>query len=786
MIRRLLTASAVTVLLLTSVAAWASPKPPDLPLQEQVPVPPMMDTEMPLTIEVVPLLPQACPVAEAPVHKGCPFGFRRPTKCVGVGNTVSAGPTCIVTVSVGVGCRAGAALLKPLPTGGVTGGGVFFIYPPAAQGEEASEPPAPKTEPKKEEPQSQCPYLRCPRENRSSVVAPDDPILKETVARQFEKLEKAEILLRRGEMLRKEGKLREAMDCFDEVIRLCPGTHCAAAAAAAKEETFDEWLESVNSGCGCIRIRLRPKATAVAWTGKQITAAMCAAQEQIEVACLLQRFNACLKEGRYHAAERAALEVLAVDSTCSAAQAALAIAHRQIEKKKAAGMKQKEHAIEETLKRPISVNYNMTPLREILNDIRDSHNINIHVDAAALEEEGISLDRPVSMKLEEVTLKSALNLMLHDVHLTWVIKDGVLVVTTEKCARGKLMTRVYAVADLLEAGEDSESVMKLITSAIAPGTWAERGGPATIDFFPMGKALVVNQTADCHEEIADLLQAVRRLHEDHRVEQSVSIEVGCLLKACYLALSEGRVEKAKQMAREAHALDQRVMAHSMVRDLLTEPSCTHFFPVMPKCEEPKSVCPAWLPTPHFGEEQRYPVRRMSWWRHHVRFSGEENCEPPSSSWPSWMPGWLWDWRDEGGDDVPLHVTLPPVDFRVPAAFDALLQGAWNRKPVLLLAIDEEQELRSEPKPEPDLEFELEVPNLDLSIPEVTGGLELPEDLVSWALGLGGVTCAEVSNCFGQWRMAVQFSMGGSVIRVRFDDGDFEMSVLPCAPVECLE
>src|SRR5260370_18839096 len=47
MTRRLLTAGATLAALLLAAAAWAGPKPPDLPLQPQQPLPPLANPEMP-------------------------------------------------------------------------------------------------------------------------------------------------------------------------------------------------------------------------------------------------------------------------------------------------------------------------------------------------------------------------------------------------------------------------------------------------------------------------------------------------------------------------------------------------------------------------------------------------------------------------------------------------------------------------------------------------------------------------------------------------------------------
>src|SRR5205814_2291259 len=51
-------------------------------------------------------------------------------------------------------------------------------------------------------------------------------------------------------------------------------------------------------------------------------------------------------------------------------------------------------------------------------------------------------------------------------------------------------------------------------------SWQDASGPGTIDYHPLGMTLVINQTLDIHEQIADLLAALRRLQD-----QEVAIEV---------------------------------------------------------------------------------------------------------------------------------------------------------------------------------------------------------------------------------------------------------------------
>jgi type II secretory pathway component GspD/PulD (secretin) len=260
---------------------------------------------------------------------------------------------------------------------------------------------------------------------------------------------------------------------------------------------------------------------------------------------------------------------------------------------------EKELEIERKLNTPVSLNFVDQPLRQVINDIRDWNGINIYIDEPALLQEGVSLDRPISIKLDQVSLKSALNMVLHNVHLTHVIQDEVLRITTEAQARGKLMPVVYQVADLIipvenfgdvrvnaptppfavdtthqvmgpptpvtgnfslpsgtptgtptggsmsqggpnspfasssggqagwsESGRQSarntleESLIQLITHTVAPQSWSDMGGPGTIDYNPMTMALVINQTPDIQDQVADLLAALRRLQD-----QEVSVEV---------------------------------------------------------------------------------------------------------------------------------------------------------------------------------------------------------------------------------------------------------------------
>ncbi len=188
-----------------------------------------------------------------------------------------------------------------------------------------------------------------------------------------------------------------------------------------------------------------------------------------------------------------------------------------------------ERELQRRLSLPVRLDFENAPLREVLADLRTTCGINIVEDLPTLHEAGVSLDSPVTIKLDQVPLRSALNLILAQVKLTDIVNDGVLWITTKEVARGTLVTRTHPVADLLSEMDDeatsrvcaaarnpgasnllAEKLLWVITNTIRPRSWSATGGDGTIDYFPNGQALVVKQTPDVHEKVADLLDALRR------------------------------------------------------------------------------------------------------------------------------------------------------------------------------------------------------------------------------------------------------------------------------------
>ncbi len=60
---------------------------------------------------------------------------------------------------------------------------------------------------------------------------------------------------------------------------------------------------------------------------------------------------------------------------------------------------------------------------------------------------------------------------------------------------------------------DFDSLIQLITSTIEPESWDEVGGPGSVESFEANLSLVVSQTQEVHDQIANLLDQLRRLQD---------------------------------------------------------------------------------------------------------------------------------------------------------------------------------------------------------------------------------------------------------------------------------
>ena len=109
-----------------------------------------------------------------------------------------------------------------------------------------------------------------------------------------------------------------------------------------------------------------------------------------------------------------------------------------------------ELEIKRKMRTPVLPRYDNMALAEVVQSLSELADVNIYLDPRGLGQEGVRTDTPVSLSLgQEISLESALSLILEPLHLTYMIKDEVLKVTSEQIRDGDQVSRVYNVADLV-------------------------------------------------------------------------------------------------------------------------------------------------------------------------------------------------------------------------------------------------------------------------------------------------------------------------------------------------
>lgn len=158
------------------------------------------------------------------------------------------------------------------------------------------------------------------------------------------------------------------------------------------------------------------------------------------------------------------------------------------------------------------------PLIDALRPAGKPRQVPVFIDRMALTDAGVDIEKPVACPITGLSYRETLKILLDELDLTYVIRDEALVITSKKEAESTLSTKVYPVFDLVvrpphvssnRNALDFQSLIRGITSNIAPTTWDEVGGPGAIREFTNSAALVISQTTQIHEEIAEYLRAVR-------------------------------------------------------------------------------------------------------------------------------------------------------------------------------------------------------------------------------------------------------------------------------------
>ncbi len=172
-----------------------------------------------------------------------------------------------------------------------------------------------------------------------------------------------------------------------------------------------------------------------------------------------------------------------------------------------------ERQIETALDKTVSFSFQNTPLTEVVTSLAKQLSINVTLDNQALLEEGIPTDMPVTLQLQRITARSALELLLKPPMLAAVIEHEALLITTAAREKDKLITYTYPVSDLIGPIGNYPSLMELLESGTS-GHWMTRDGEGGVVIaLDTTGSLVVRQSASVQRQVLNLLRQQREAQQ---------------------------------------------------------------------------------------------------------------------------------------------------------------------------------------------------------------------------------------------------------------------------------
>lgn len=168
--------------------------------------------------------------------------------------------------------------------------------------------------------------------------------------------------------------------------------------------------------------------------------------------------------------------------------------------------------VAKALAEPADFSFKDTPLTEAVERLEIELGVPITIDQKALTDAGMD-PKSVTIMLRKApqSMRSALDTMLSQHDLDWIVHHELLWITSRDKARIVLEPRIYDFSERDEFGElvhsDFEPLIELIMSLVKPTDWDAVGGPGKLREFHTDdtNVLIVVQSREVHEGIESLL-----------------------------------------------------------------------------------------------------------------------------------------------------------------------------------------------------------------------------------------------------------------------------------------
>ncbi len=163
--------------------------------------------------------------------------------------------------------------------------------------------------------------------------------------------------------------------------------------------------------------------------------------------------------------------------------------------------------LRQSLRENVSVDFRDTPLKSAIEQLGQDAKVDIRLNVPALRRIRVREREPVTLKLTERKLETVLEAILLHHELTWILRDGVMWITSQDEADSLLKSAVYDVRDLCRDHSESDALAEALISQ-TEGGWDEMGGPGSLIFARPG-VMVVSHQESVQMEVLQLLDTYR-------------------------------------------------------------------------------------------------------------------------------------------------------------------------------------------------------------------------------------------------------------------------------------
>jgi hypothetical protein len=149
-------------------------------------------------------------------------------------------------------------------------------------------------------------------------------------------------------------------------------------------------------------------------------------------------------------------------------------------------------ATERKLAQRIPAQFDNNSLKDVLEFVFDSVDVDNVIRMAKLAEEGIDVDGfLINLHLKQIRAEMLLDLVLNDSGLTYTVRDGIVIISTQADVDVALEVRIYNVRDLVTMEAEKAAILRerwTTTGVVSGGGFGGGGGGG--GFFQIGGSAV--------------------------------------------------------------------------------------------------------------------------------------------------------------------------------------------------------------------------------------------------------------------------------------------------------